>query len=155
VALPDTVVNNARTVREAAGTRIDQAFVGSCANGTIGDLEAVASVVRGRRVARGVTLVVTPGSQAIYREAGRRGLIGIRSDAGAVGTRGRWGACAGLHFVVLTAGQRCITASTRNFKGRMGSPKAEIYMASPATVAASALEGVIADPRRYLEGARA
>jgi 3-isopropylmalate/(R)-2-methylmalate dehydratase large subunit len=150
VALPDGVVRNSRPVREVAGAHIDQAFVGSCANGTLEDLALVAEVLRGRRVHDGVRFVVTPGSQAVYREANRQGHIATITEAGAVVTAATCGACSGGHAGVLAAGETCITASTRNFKGRMGDPEAKIYMGSPATVAASALKGVITDPREFL-----
>jgi 3-isopropylmalate/(R)-2-methylmalate dehydratase large subunit len=150
VAYPDSVVNNARPVGDAAGIAIDQAFVGSCANGTIDDLASAAAVVAGKKVAPHVRFIVTPGSQAVFREAVRRGIVATLSEAGALVTSSTCGACAALQLGVLADGETCITASTRNFKGRMGSPKSKIYMASPATVAASALTGFIADPRPHL-----
>lgn len=150
VALPDTVVRNTRPVREVGGVAIDQAFVGSCANGTLDDLTMAASVVKGRKVARGVRFIVTPGSQAIYLEALRRGLVETLTEAGALVTTSTCGACAGLHLGALAAGEVCVTASTRNYKGRMGSAEARIFMASPATVAASAIRGTITDPRELL-----
>jgi len=107
----------------------------------------VAAVVRGKQVAAGVRFIVTPGSQRIYREASRRGIIAILIEAGCLVTTSACGACAGLDFGVLGPGEVCLTASTRNFKGRMGSPEAKIYIGSPATVAASALTGRITDPR--------
>ncbi len=152
VAWPDTVVRNARPVGAAKGVSIDQAFIGSCANGTLDDLEVAARILKGRTVAPSVNLIVTPGSQAIYAEAVRRGYVETLVTAGAVVTNSSCGACAGLHIGVLAAGERCITASTRNFRGRMGSPEAEIYMGSPATVAASAISGEITDPRPFLGG---
>jgi 3-isopropylmalate/(R)-2-methylmalate dehydratase large subunit len=97
-----------------------------------------------------VRFIVTPGSQAVFREAVRRGIVATLSEAGALVTSSTCGACAALQLGVLADGETCITASTRNFKGRMGSPKSKIYMASPATVAASALTGFIADPRPHL-----
>ena len=150
VALPDTVVRNTRPVGEVGGVAIDQAFVGSCANGTIDDLTIAAEVVKGRKVAPGVRFIVTPGSQAIYREALRRGLVETLSEAGALVTPSTCGACAGLHLGALAAGEVCVTASTRNYKGRMGSGDASVYIASPATVAASAIRGTISDPRPFL-----
>lgn len=151
VAFPDTVVDNSRPVSDAAGIRIDQAFIGSCANGTLEDLQIAARVLQGRRVAAGVRLIVTPGSQQIYREALRDGTLGTLSDAGAIVTPSTCGACGGGHLGVLGPNETCITASTRNFKGRMGDSSARIYMGSPATVAASAIRGTIADPREFLE----
>jgi 3-isopropylmalate/(R)-2-methylmalate dehydratase large subunit len=146
VALPDTVVNNSVKISQVAGERIDQAFIGSCANGTLDDLKIAAHVVKGRRVASGVRLIVTPGSQEIYRDALRAGYVETLMEAGAVVTNATCGACGGGHMGVLGPNETCITASTRNFKGRMGDPSARIFMASPATVAASAVTGVITHP---------
>jgi len=150
VAFPDTVIENSKPVAEAAGTRIDQAFIGSCANGTMDDLELAARILRGKRVAPGVRLIVTPGSQNVFREATRAGFVGTLVDAGAVVTPATCGACGGGHLGILGPNETCITASTRNFKGRMGDSSAKIYMGSPATVAASAVRGVITDPREFL-----
>lgn len=150
VAFPDSVVENSHPVAAAAGTAIDQAFVGSCANGTLDDLELAASVLAGRRVSPKVRFIVTPGSQTIYREALRLGVIQKLVDAGAVVTPATCGACGGGHMGILGPNETCITATTRNFKGRMGDPSAKIYMASSATVAASAVTGVITDPREFL-----
>ena len=150
VALPDTVLNNSRPVGAVKGAKIDQAFIGSCANGTLDDLAAAAEIMDGRQVAPGVRLLVTPGSQTIYRDALKLGYIEKLVEAGAVVTNATCGACGGGHLGVLAAGETCITASTRNFKGRMGSADAKIYMGSPATVAASAVRGTIADPREVL-----
>jgi len=150
VALPDAMIKNAQPVGKVAGEKIDQAFIGSCANGNLDDLAIAAKVVAGRRVAPGVRFLVTPGSQAIYRQALKAGYIETLMDAGAVVTPATCGACGGGHMGVLGAGETCITASTRNFKGRMGDPTARIFMGSPATVAASAIAGVIADPADYM-----
>ena len=150
VAFPDSVIENSKPVVAAAGTPIDQAFVGSCANGTLDDLALVARVVEGRRVASSVRFIVTPASQNVYREAARRGIINTLVEAGAVVTPATCGACGGGHMGVLGPNETCITATTRNFKGRMGDPSARIYMGSPATVAASAIRGVIADPREFI-----
>ena len=144
VALPDAVVNKSVGISEVAGRRIDQAFIGSCANGTLDDLAVAARVVRGRKVAKGTRFIVTPGTQAIYVAALKAGYIETLLDAGAVVTPATCGACWGGHMGALGPNEICITASTRNFKGRMGDPSARIYMASPATVAASALAGAIA-----------
>jgi len=150
VALPDTVVNNSYPVKAAAGTRIDQAYVGSCANGTLDDLELAARVVKGRRVAAGTRFIVTPASQTVYRGAVRSGAVQTLLDAGAMIAPPTCGACGGGHMGVLTNDEVCITSSTRNFKGRMGEPSSKLYMGSPATVAASAIRGVITDPREFL-----
>jgi 3-isopropylmalate/(R)-2-methylmalate dehydratase large subunit len=101
----------------------------------------------GRRVHPDVRLIVTPGSMAVWKEACREGILEVLAEAGATVTSPTCGACIGGHMGVLGDEDVCITASTRNFQGRMGSPKAQIYMASPATVAASAIRGYIADPR--------
>jgi 3-isopropylmalate/(R)-2-methylmalate dehydratase large subunit len=150
VAFPDSVIENSQPVAAAAGTRIDQAFVGSCANGTLEDLALAAEVVRGRRVDPRVRFIVTPASQAVYRAASEAGIITTLVNAGAVVTASTCGACGGTHMGILGANETCITASTRNFKGRMGEASARIYMGSPATVAASAIRGVITDPREFL-----
>jgi len=153
VALPDAMIGNTVPVGQAVGERIDQAFIGSCANGNLEDIAVAARVVAGRRVAPGVRFLITPGSQAIYRQALKAGYIETLLDAGAVVTPATCGACGGGHMGVLGANETCITASTRNFKGRMGDPSARIFMGSPATVAASAIAGVIADPADYMKGA--
>jgi len=150
VALPDSVIRNSKPVSSVAGTHIDQAFIGSCANGTLEDLALAAGVLRGRQVAPSVRLIITPGSQLIYREAARQGIIATLAEAGAVITPSTCGACGGGHLGILGPNENCITASTRNFKGRMGDPSARIYMGSPATVAASAIRGMITDPREFL-----
>jgi len=155
VALPDGVIRNSVPVGRVAGEPIQQAFIGSCANGNMDDLAMAARVVAGRRVAPGVRFLVTPGSQAIYRQALKAGYIETLMEAGAVVTNATCGACGGGHMGVLGANETCITASTRNFKGRMGDPTARIYMASPATVAASAVAGVITHPGEFLGGGTA
>ena len=150
VALPDSVLGNSRPISEVAGTRIDQAFIGSCANGTLDDLELAARVLSGRKVSSKTRLIVTPASQQVYLHALRSGVIAALAEAGAVITNPTCGACGGGHMGVLGPEEVCITASTRNFKGRMGDPSARIYMASPATVAASAIAGVITHPGKFL-----
>lgn len=146
VARPGTVINNAVPLGTLEPVRIDQAFIGSCANGQLADLEVAARIVAGRRVAPGVRLIVTPASQRVYLEAVRRGYVATLVEAGAVVTNSTCGACFGYHMGVLAPGEVCVTSSTRNFRGRMGSTEAEVYMASPATVAASAVAGRITSP---------
>ena len=150
VALPDSVLKNSRPVGAVAGTPIDQAFIGSCANGTLDDLTLAASVLAGKKVSAKTRLIVTPGSQHVYLQALRSGVIAQLVEAGAVITNPTCGACGGGHMGVLGPDEVCITASTRNFKGRMGDPSAKIYMGSPATVAASAITGAVTDPREFL-----
>jgi 3-isopropylmalate/(R)-2-methylmalate dehydratase large subunit len=150
VARPGSVANNALPVSQVEGRRVDQCFIGSCANGQLEDLQIAADALRGRRVSPGVRLIVTPASQAVYRDAVRLGYVEALADAGAIVTNSTCGACFGYHMGLLGAGEVCLTASTRNFRGRMGSPDAEIYMASPATVAAGAIAGRIVDPREVI-----
>jgi 3-isopropylmalate/(R)-2-methylmalate dehydratase large subunit len=145
VALPDGVIRNAVPVADAVGEPIQQAFIGSCANGTLDDIAEAARVLRGRRVAPGVRLLVTPGSQKIATAAAQAGYVQTLLEAGAVVTPATCGACYGGHMGVVGPGETCITASTRNFRGRMGHETARIYMASAGTVAASAVRGYIAD----------
>lgn len=146
VGLPGTVIENAVGASELEDVRIDQAFIGSCANGQLEDFAVAAEILEGRSVAPGVRLIVTPASQKVYLEALEAGYIEKIMTAGGVVTNSTCGACFGYHMGVLAPGEVCITSSTRNFKGRMGSAQAEIYMASPATVAASAISGHIVDP---------
>jgi 3-isopropylmalate/(R)-2-methylmalate dehydratase large subunit len=150
VGRPGTVVNNNVPASELGHVRIDQCFIGSCANGQLEDLAEAARILKGRTVAPGVRLIVTPASQATYLQASKLGYLTTLVEAGAVVTNSTCGACFGYHMGVVGPGEVCLTASTRNFKGRMGSPEAEIYMASPATVAVSAITGVITDPRTVL-----
>ena len=151
VALPDSVVNNSQPVKNLKGTRIDQAYIGSCANGTQDDIELAAAVLKGHRVAPGVRLIVVPASQMVYRDVLKSGAIATLMEAGAMIAPPTCGACGGGHMGVLANDETCITSSTRNFKGRMGDPSSRVFMASPATVAASAIVGSIADPRDFLQ----
>jgi 3-isopropylmalate/(R)-2-methylmalate dehydratase large subunit len=147
VVLPDKVAWNVKPVTDVTGQKVDQAFIGSCANGRLSDFAIAAEIVKGRKVARGTRFLVTPGSQQILKEAIRAGYVETLMDAGAVVTSSTCGACFGGHMGLLGDGEVCITASTRNFKGRMGSVDSKVFMGSPATVAASAITGVITDPR--------
>ena len=146
VSCPHTV-DNTRPLREVAGTRVHQAFIGTCTNGRLEDIAAAAEILKGKRVAQGTRLLVVPASSEVMSEALRLGHLQILMDAGAmVGTPG-CGPCMGNHMGVLAPGEVCISSANRNFKGRMGQAEAEIYLASPAVVAASAVAGCIADPR--------
>lgn len=145
-------VDNVKPVSEVEGTPVDQAFIGSCTNGRITDLRAAAKILEGRRVDRGCRLIVIPASQDVYREALAEGLIDVFIRAGAIVCGPTCGPCIGVHLGVLADGETCIASINRNFVGRMGSRRSKVYLASPATVAASAVEGRIADPRRYLGG---
>jgi 3-isopropylmalate/(R)-2-methylmalate dehydratase large subunit len=147
VARPGTVSRNGVPVSQVERRKVDQCFIGSCANGQLEDLRIAADILRGKKVAKGVRLIVTPASQKVYLDALRLGYIEALAAAGAVVTNSTCGACFGYHMGVVGPGEVCLTSSTRNFSGRMGSPDAEIYMASPATVAASAIEGFIVSAR--------
>jgi 3-isopropylmalate/(R)-2-methylmalate dehydratase large subunit len=147
VARPGKVSHNAFPISDVEDRKVDQCFIGSCANGQLEDLRIAADVLRGHQVAPGVRLIVTPASQLVYRDAMRLGYLQDIADSGAVVTNSTCGACFGYHMGVVGPGEVCLTSSTRNFTGRMGSTSAEIYMASPATVAASAVAGQITDPR--------
>jgi 3-isopropylmalate dehydratase large subunit len=146
VACPHTV-DNIDTAGNQRDVAIDQAFLGSCTNGRLEDLRAAARILAGRHVAPGVRMVVTPASAWVLEAAMREGLIQTMLAAGATLTTPGCGACAGLHLGVLGDGEVCISSSSRNFQGRMGNARASIYLASPATTAASAVMGRITDPR--------
>jgi homoaconitase/3-isopropylmalate dehydratase large subunit len=129
------------------GTRIHQAFIGTCTNGRLEDIAAAAEIVRGKRVAAGTRLLIIPASSEVYAAAIRHGYVQTLLEAGATfGTPG-CGPCMGNHMGVLAPGEVCLSSANRNFKGRMGQPDADIYLASPAVVAVSAITGFIADPR--------
>ncbi len=147
IATPGKIVGNVAPVTQQRGTRLDQCFIGSCANGHLEDFAVAASVLDGRKVAPGTRLIVTPASQRVYLDAVRAGYVATIMEAGGVVTSSTCGACFGYHMGVLGKDEVCLTASTRNFKGRMGSPSSEVYMASARTVAASAVIGAITDPR--------
>jgi len=130
--------------------KIDQAFLGSCTNARQEDLEIAARIMRGRKVHPDVRMLVSPASQEVYRDALKAGWLEILSDAGCVVEHSTCGPCYGGHLGVLGDGEVCISSSNRNFQGRMGSPLSQVYLASPAVVAASAIAGEIADPREFL-----
>ena len=148
VACPHSV-DNVKPVEQVEGTEIDQAFIGSCTNGRLEDLELAAEFLKGRKVKKGVRLLITPASQEVYMQALQRGLFEVFVNAAAYVCSPTCGPCFGGHMGLLAADEVCISSSNRNFVGRMGSLKAEIYLASPATVAASAIAGEIVDPRGY------
>jgi len=150
VACPPSV-DNVKPVKDVEGVEIDQAFLGSCTNGRLEDLVLAAEILRGKRVKKGVRMLVTPASSEVYLQALEMGLLEVFVKAGACICNPTCGACFGGHMGLLAAGEVCISSSNRNFVGRMGSPEAKIYLASPATVAASAIEGKIVDPRRFME----
>ncbi|HLI84700.1 MAG TPA: 3-isopropylmalate dehydratase large subunit [Bryobacteraceae bacterium] len=142
-------VQNTKPVGEVAGTRIDQAFLGSCANAKYEDLVVAASILKGRRVHPGVRLIITPGSKQIMLEAMNSGVLQTLLESGGMVTNPGCGACAG-DGGMLADGEVCLSTANRNFLGRMGSNKSQIYLSSPATLAASAIRGRITDPREFL-----
>jgi homoaconitase/3-isopropylmalate dehydratase large subunit len=144
VAKPHTVDNYA-PIDEVKGTKIHQAFLGSCTNARIEDLRLAAAILKGHQVA--VRTIVIPASWIVFRQAMEEGLIDTFLDAGCVITNPGCGPCMGNHEGILAPGEACISTANRNFKGRMGNKESFIYLASPMTVAASALVGEIADPR--------
>jgi 3-isopropylmalate/(R)-2-methylmalate dehydratase large subunit/methanogen homoaconitase large subunit len=147
VAKPHTVDNYA-PIGEVKGTKIDQAFIGTCTNGRLEDLQAAAEILKGKKAA--VRAIVIPASWIVYREAMRDGTIDALLDAGCIICNSGCGPCLGAHMGTLAPGETCISTANRNFKGRMGDKESFIYLASPRTVAASALKGCIADPREAL-----
>ena len=141
---------NIATIEEVEGLEIDQAFLGSCTNGRMEDLRIAAKILKGNKVQSKTRLIITPASNQIYMEALKENLIEIFVKAGAVVTHSTCGACIGGQMGVLGPDEVCISSTNRNFTGRMGDPTSQIYLASPATVAASALKGRISDPREVL-----
>jgi 3-isopropylmalate/(R)-2-methylmalate dehydratase large subunit len=143
-------VDKVKTVGEVEGTPIDEAFIGSSTNGRYEDLEVAARVLKGHKVKSGTRCIVTPASKHVFEQAVNQGLTEIFLQSGAIFTNATCGACVGTHLGVLGDNEVCISSSPRNYVGRMGAITAKIYLSSPATAAASAIEGKIADPRRYL-----
>jgi len=150
VSGPDNV-DKIHSAEELANLEIDQAFIGSSTNGRIEDLEVAARILKGRKVHKNTRCIVTPASVKVYEEAIRRGYVEIYLESGAVFTNATCGACVGTHLGALGENETCISSSSRNFVGRMGALSSKVYLASPATVASSAVEGRITDPRRYFQ----
>jgi 3-isopropylmalate/(R)-2-methylmalate dehydratase large subunit len=148
VAVPSKP-SNAVGVTEVEGTKIDQAFIGSCTNGRLEDLRMAARILRGRKVDKFTKVIVIPASQEVYKAALAEGLIAIFVEAGAAVGPPTCGPCMEAHMGILGPGEVCISSANRNFQGRVGDVTAKIYLASPATVAASALKGKISDPREF------
>ena len=149
VAAPHSV-DNVSPIADVLGVKVDQGLIGTCTGGRVEDFAAAAQILRGRKIPRYVRLVAIPASREVLEECMARGIIRDLMDAGATISAPGCGPCLGAHQGVIAPGEVCITASNRNFPGRMGSTGAEIYLASPATVAASVLMGEITDPRTLM-----
>jgi 3-isopropylmalate/(R)-2-methylmalate dehydratase large subunit len=147
VALPN-LPSNGKKISDCAGIKMDQAYIGSCTNGRIEDLRIAAKIFKGKKVA--IRTIVVPATPVIWKQAMDEGLFDVFYDAGCVIAAPTCGACLGGFMGVLAEGEKCISTTNRNFVGRMGHPKSEVYLASPATAAASAVEGKLADPRKYM-----
>lgn len=147
VALPP-LPSGGVPIGECAGMEMDQAYIGSCTNGRIEDLRIVADIFKGKEVA--IRTIIVPATPEIWKQAKDEGLFDVFYDAGCVISAPTCGACLGGFMGILAAGEKCISTTNRNFIGRMGSPKSEVYLASPATAAASAITGKLTDPREYL-----
>ena len=145
VAFPH-LPENARTFGDIGEVKIDQVVIGSCTNGRLEDLRAAAEILKGRRIAKGVRLIIIPATQQVYLDAMELGLLKIFIESGAVVSTPTCGPCLGGHMGILAAGERAIATTNRNFVGRMGHPTSEVYLASPATAAASAITGRITSP---------
>ncbi len=144
-------VDNVKPLEEVEGLEVHEVYIGTCTNARYEDLEIVANILKGKKVDPYTRVIVTPASARIYKKALQNGLIEILMDAGCTVTASGCGACIGRHGGILAPGERALTTMNRNFIGRMGSPLSEIYLASPATAAVTALAGKITDPRRVLE----
>jgi 3-isopropylmalate dehydratase large subunit len=147
IACPHTV-DNVKPVQQVAGKGINQVVIGSCTNGRLDDIAEAARIMKGKKIARGVRMLVFPASTRTYRDALMKGYLSTLMESGAVVMNSGCGPCLGVHQGALADGDVALATTNRNFKGRMGNPSAEVYLCSPAVAAASALTGVITDPRR-------
>jgi len=149
VALPH-LPSGGVPIGECAGMAMDQAYIGSCTNGRIEDMRIAAGILKGKSVA--IRTIIVPATPTIWKQAADEGLFDVFYDAGCVISAPTCGACLGGFMGILAAGEKCVSTTNRNFVGRMGHPASEVYLASPATAAAAAIEGKLADPRKYIEG---
>ena len=149
VAFPH-LPGNTRTIDEVGEVKIDQVVIGSCTNGFYKDIEEAASIIRGKKVAKNVRAIIIPATQSIYLKAMENGLLKDFIEAGCVVSTPTCGPCLGGHMGILAAGERAVSTTNRNFVGRMGHPESEVYLASPAVAAASAIAGKIVSPKEVL-----
>ena len=149
VALPGSV-DNVTSVEEVEGTPVTQVFIGTCTGGRLNDIKVASEILKGKSVAKSVRCIVIPASKKVFKDALKLGYIQTLIDAGAVFVTPGCGPCLGAHEGVLAPGDVCVSTSSRNFPGRMGSTQASIYIASPATAAASAISGRLTDPSKFL-----
>jgi 3-isopropylmalate/(R)-2-methylmalate dehydratase large subunit len=152
VSFPDLPSNGKKIseIEKMEPIKVDQCYLGSCTNGRLEDLRIAASMIKGKKIAEGTRMIVVPATTEIWKQANKEGLLDQFMEFGATVSTPTCGACLGGHMGIIAKGEKCISTTNRNFVGRMGSPESEVYLASPATVAASAIEGKIADPRKYL-----
>jgi 3-isopropylmalate/(R)-2-methylmalate dehydratase large subunit len=143
-------VDNIKTIDEIGDVKVDQVYLGTSCNGRLEDFQVAAKILKGKKIHPKIRLIITPGSRQVYLEALKDGTMEVLIESGALAMPPGCGACVGLHEGVLGDGEVCLATQPRNFKGRMGSPKSFIYLGSPAVAAATAIEGKIADPRKYL-----
>ena len=149
IARPHTV-DNVCPISEVLGTPVQQGYIGTCTNGRLEDFHIAAKILKGKKVNKDSRLIIAPSSKEIMLDMINDGTYQTLVEAGAVGVTPGCGPCVGTHNGVPSDGENVLSSANRNFKGRMGNPNAFIYLASPATVAASVIEGKIADPRKYL-----
>jgi 3-isopropylmalate/(R)-2-methylmalate dehydratase large subunit len=147
VAMPH-LPSGGKPISQCAGMKMDQSYIGSCTNGRIEDLRIAANIIKGKKVA--IRTIIVPATPEIWKQAMDEGLFDIFYAADCVISAPTCGACLGGFMGILAAGEKCVSTTNRNFVGRMGSPKSEVYLASPATAAASAVEGKLADCRKYM-----
>ncbi len=148
IAFPHLPDNGKKISEITEKIKIDQAYIGSCTNGRIEDLRVAAEIMKGKTVPKGTRCIVIPATTEIWKQANKEGLLDIFMEAGATVSSPTCGACLGGHMGIIAAGEKCISTTNRNFVGRMGSPESEVYLASPASVAAAAVSGYICDPRK-------
>ncbi len=147
VALPHLPIGGV-PIGECAGKEMDQAYIGSSTNGRIEDLRIAAEIIKGKQVA--IRTLIVPATPVIWKQAIDEGLVDIFYEAGCVIPAPTCGACLGGFMGILASGEKCVSTTNRNFVGRMGHPESEVYLASPATAAASAIEGKLTDPRKII-----